>query len=365
MKLFAILALGAATVTGNPLNGALDQILGEPLAIYLVQPGNQVISSLFPTTTSEAPTSEKPPPTPTSEKPPPTFMTQTITQGTGAPPPPPPADDIPDGQGNNFKVMPGTVRFPWNYGNKDKVVPITPQSENGGWAISPNQMCRPNTWCPYACEPGYYSAQWDPKAKLYNGPGSMNGGLWADGQGKLSKPFKDRPFCAPGMFNTQIRNTLKQPVSACQTIYPGNEAMLIPTVAQPGGTAPLNIVPNTYWLGTSSQFYVNLPGSNNEKCIWGDQNKPQGNWGAYVFGGGQSPDSNTYISVTYNPLYEKQGYATKGIYNVKVVCDSGKCNFPVGSDGKKGCKCEQGKCTQANGCTVTLMPGAKASFVLY
>ncbi|KAJ2002778.1 hypothetical protein H4R26_003434 [Coemansia thaxteri] len=211
-------------------------------------------------------------------------------------PPPVQVGGIPDGQGNNFNTVAGAVRFPWNYGNSDNVVPITPSSLNGGWAMSPNQKCVANSWCPYACAPGYYSAQWDPNALLYNGQGSMNGGLYADANGRLSKPFADRPFCAPGMFNARMVNTLGRSVSACQTVYPGNEAMIIPSVAGAGGSVALNIVPNTYWLGTSSQFYVNLAGSTADQCVWGDSDKPVGNWGPYIFGGGQGKDGNTYIS---------------------------------------------------------------------
>ncbi|KAJ2386643.1 hypothetical protein GGI05_004320, partial [Coemansia sp. RSA 2603] len=219
---------------------------------------------------------------------------------------------IPDGQGNNFNTPSGAVKFPWNYGNSDNVVPITPSSSNGGWAMSPNQQCMPNSWCPYACASGYYSAQWDPSATLYNGAGSMNGGLFADASGKLKKPFPERPFCVPGMMNAAIRNTLGQSVSACQTVYPGNEAMIIPTVAQAGGTAQLNIVPSSYWLGTSSQFYVNKAGSTAEQCIWGTSAEPVGNWGPYIFGGGQGKDGNTYISVQYNPLYGQAGFSKDG-----------------------------------------------------
>ncbi|PVV02660.1 hypothetical protein BB560_002883, partial [Smittium megazygosporum] len=250
----------------------------------------------------------------------------------------------------------GSCKFPWGSNNSDNVVPITPDQMNAGWAMSPNQSCQPGQWCPYACAPGYYSAQWDSSAALYNGPGSMNGGLFCDSNGVLQKPFKDKPYCVPGMMNAQIRNTLGSSVSACQTVYPGNEAMIIPTVAGPGSTAPLNVVPNTYWLGTSSQFYVNLAGSDNGHCIWGTPDKPVGNWGPYIFGGGQGKDGNTYISVQYNPLYIESGFSPKDVYNVEIKCLQGNCNFPQGGS----CKCEGGVCSGDNGCTVTLPSGAKA-----
>ncbi|KAJ2780032.1 hypothetical protein H4R18_003687 [Coemansia javaensis] len=255
----------------------------------------------------------------------------------------------------------GAVRFPWSAGNADRVVPITPGAKNAGWAMSPDQQCTAGSWCPYACEPGYYAAQWDPQALVYNGKGSMNGGLFAEADGRLTKPFPERPYCAPGMFNARIRNTLGQPVSACQTVYPGNEAMLIPSVAAPGGSVPLNVVPSSYWLGTSAQYYVNMAGSGSEQCVWGNPGKPTGNWGPFIFGAGQGKDGNTYISVQYNPLYLEVGFKAQDAYNVRIECDSGHCNFPAGGE----CKCEKGKCSVDNGCTVTLGPNGQASFVIY
>ncbi|OMJ14912.1 hypothetical protein AYI69_g8389 [Smittium culicis] len=267
----------------------------------------------------------------------------------------------PPASNNNFNYVEGTCKFPWNFGNSDNIVPITTSEVNGGWAMSPNQMCTKGSWCPYACAPGYYSAQWDPNTTQPNGPGSMNGGLYCDNNGVLQTPFPDRAYCIKGMSNVKITNKLSSSVSACQTIYPGNEAMLIPTVAQAGSSAAINVNPKEYWLGTSSQYYVNLAGSNEQQCIWGDSDKPVGNWAPYVFGAGQGPDGNTYISVVYNELYIGSGFSPQDTYNVRINCVSGFCNFPPGNE----CKCENGKCSGSNGCTVTLSGDATAEFELY
>ncbi|PWA00523.1 hypothetical protein BB558_003412 [Smittium angustum] len=264
-------------------------------------------------------------------------------------------------QPNNYNTPAGTCKFPWAATNSDNVYPVTPDQSNGGWAMSPNQLCTKGSWCPYACKPGYYAAQWDPSASLYNGQGSMNGGLYCDNNGVLQVPFPNQYFCVKSMNNTSIRNTLGKPVSACQTVYPGNEAMIIPSVAQPGSSVDLNIVPSSYWLGTSSQFYVNLADSDQNQCIWGTPDKPVGNWGPYIFGGGQAKDGNTYISLTPNPLYKEVGFNYNGVYNVKIACTAGSCNFPPTNE----CKCENGVCSMGSGCTVTLGPGAKAEYVLY
>ncbi|KAJ2496070.1 hypothetical protein GGH96_006071 [Coemansia sp. RSA 1972] len=380
----AIVVAAVVAVVGADVSGAI----GDPLAIIIKLPSmhipapssHEAVTSSVRKPAVAPSTSVYQTPTPsTSAYVTPTPEPTTSSSSYVAPPPPAsssssssvyseepqatqaPQGDIPDGQGNTFTVAPGAIKFPWNYNNADNVVPITPTSQNGGWAMSPNQMCKPNSWCPYACAPGYYSAQWDPSALLYNGAGSMNGGLYADANGVLSKPNKDAAFCVRGMGNARIRNTLGQSVSACQTVYPGNEAMIIPSVAGAGGSVDLNVVPSTYWLGTSSQFYVNLRGSTAEQCVWGDSDKPVGNWAPYIFGGGQAKDGNTYISVQFNPLYTSAGFSVSDAYNVEIVCDSGACNFPEG--GK--CKCENGKCSVDNGCTVTLGAGGSASFVLY
>ncbi|KAJ1823584.1 hypothetical protein LPJ60_001442 [Coemansia sp. RSA 2675] len=376
--------LSALFVATNASPALLDlgQLLGEPLAIFVKQPNNQVVTvspdyekpSDSSTSSSSSLSSSKTHGESSTSHAPSTWFSSSVDSSSSsppppasspeAPPPPPPpvsGGGIPDGQGNKFNTPQGAVRFPWNFGNGDHVVPLTPSSSNGGWAMSPNQQCKPGGWCPYACAPGYYSAQWDPAATSYNGHGSMNGGLYADANGRLSKPFPDRPFCAPGMFNARIVNKLGRSVSACQTVYPGNEAMIIPSVAQAGGVTDLNVVPSTYWLGTSSQFYVNLAGSSEEQCIWGDDHSPIGNWAPYIFGGGEARDGNTYISVQFNPLYTSMGFKVSDAYNVKIQCTQGNCNFPPGGQ----CKCEQGQCSVNNGCTVTLPKGAKADFILY
>ncbi|KAJ2720838.1 hypothetical protein GGI07_004360 [Coemansia sp. Benny D115] len=389
MRIYSAIAAAVSVlaVASNaaPVASDLNQFIGEPLLIFVQSGTNKLVTALIgddqpkssaqhSSTAPATSTAPKSPASSTHEQQASTVHQQqqssSSSSSSSASQAPAPSsapeqgatdNGIPTGQGNNFNTPSGAVRFPWNYGNSDNVVPITPGSSNGGWAMSPDQQCRPNSWCPYACAPGFYSAQWDPSAALYNGKGSMNGGLYADGSGKLSKPFPDRPFCSAGMFNANIKNTLGQPVSACQTVYPGNEAMIIPSVAQPGGTVPLNIVPSSYWLGTSSQFYVNLAGSTGEQCIWGNADKPIGNWAPYIFGGGQGKDGNTYISVQYNPLYSSVGFNKANAYNVRIECVSGNCNFPAGGQ----CKCEGGSCSVDNGCTVTLSQGAKANFVIY
>lgn len=65
----------------------------------------------------------------------------------------------------------GQCQFPTDAG----LVSVTPDKQNAGWAMSPNQPCLPGNYCPYACPPGQVSMQWDPKATSYSYPMSMVG----------------------------------------------------------------------------------------------------------------------------------------------------------------------------------------------
>ena len=63
----------------------------------------------------------------------------------------------------------GQCQFPTDAG----LVAVTPNDSNGGWAMSPDQCCKPGDYCPYACPPGQVMAQWDPDATAYEYPMSM------------------------------------------------------------------------------------------------------------------------------------------------------------------------------------------------
>jgi len=63
----------------------------------------------------------------------------------------------------------GQCVFPTGVG----LVAVTPDQENAGWAMSPNQPCTPGSYCPIACPSGQVMAQWDPAATSYTYPLSM------------------------------------------------------------------------------------------------------------------------------------------------------------------------------------------------
>ena len=63
----------------------------------------------------------------------------------------------------------GQCEFPTDAG----LVAVTPGEQNAGWAMSPDQPCTRENYCPYACPPGQVSVQWDPEATFYGYPQSM------------------------------------------------------------------------------------------------------------------------------------------------------------------------------------------------
>lgn len=70
-----------------------------------------------------------------------------------------------------LKKRGGQCQFPTNVG----LVAVTPDEQNEGWAMSPNQPCLPGNYCPYACPPGQLAMQWNPQATSYTYPLSMVG----------------------------------------------------------------------------------------------------------------------------------------------------------------------------------------------
>lgn len=154
-------------------------------------------------------------------------------------------------------------RFPEDAG----LVVVTPHEQNAGWAMSPDQPCVPNSYCPYACPSGQVMMQWDPDATSYSYPKSMvsddpfpsnaaantpqNGGLYCDNDGKIHKPFPDKPYCQDAKAGIGAMNKASGSVSFCQTVLPGNEAMLIPTHVD--DWTALAVPGTDYWCGTAAQ----------------------------------------------------------------------------------------------------------------
>ena len=262
----------------------------------------------------------------------------------------------------------GQCQFPSDAG----LVAVTPNDQNGGWAMSPDQCCEPGNYCPYACPPGQVMAQWDPQATAYTYPMSMNGGLFCDNNGNVKKPFPNKPYCVDGTGNVGCSNKASGNVAFCQTVLPGNEAMLIPTNIETW--AQLAVPGPSYWAGTAAHFYINPPGvSTEEACVWGSSSNPYGNWSPYVAGANTVDSGETFIKLAWNPIYLEPATPFRNempTWGVEIVCD-GDCNgLPCAIDPSKHQVNEMdGSSTDgaggANFCVVTVPKGATANFVVF
>ncbi|KAK6827887.1 hypothetical protein PG987_011228 [Apiospora arundinis] len=215
----------------------------------------------------------------------------------------------------------------------DGLIAVSPNAMNGGWALSPDQVCSPGKYCPYACPPGEMMAQWKPMS-TYATTDRMAGGLHCGLDGKVSKPFDDKPLCMKGTGNVKVVNKCGKVTSFCQTVLPGMEDMIIPndiideqTIAVPG---------TDYWDSTAAHYYINEPGvSSKEGCIWGDDSKPMGNWAFYVAGTNTDHTGNTFVKLGMNPIYEASSLAgKKPTFGMEIKCNSGNCQgLPCRIDG--------------------------------
>ncbi|KAJ5937715.1 hypothetical protein N7454_004057 [Penicillium verhagenii] len=264
----------------------------------------------------------------------------------------------------------GQCQFPTDAG----LVAVTPNEENAGWAMSPNQPCKPGNYCPYACPAGQVSMQWDPEATSYTYPMSMNGGLYCDENGDIQKPFPNNPYCEDGTGVVSAHNMASQAVSFCQTVLPGNEAMLIPTLVEELTT--LAVPGMSYWCSTAAQYYINAPGvSAEEGCVWGTNANPVGNWSPYTAGANTDGEGNTYVKIGWNPIYLEPTTPFRDVrpeFGIEIECDGDDCNgLPCRIDPSTMAVNEMSApdvftgAGGATGCVVTASNGSKAKIVVF
>ncbi|KAH7160770.1 hypothetical protein EDB81DRAFT_879114 [Dactylonectria macrodidyma] len=260
----------------------------------------------------------------------------------------------------------GQCQFPTDDSN---LVAVTPDQANAGWAMSPDQECTPGTYCPFACKPGMVMAQWEPDS-TYDYPSSMNGGLYCNDAGEIEKPFKNKPNCVEGTGSIQAVNKCGSQMSWCQTVLPGNEAMLIPTLVT--GTATIAVPDESYWCSTAAHFYINGPGVGEEGCIWGSESEPIGNWSPYVAGANTDSNGETFVKLGWNPIWEDSGLkSTLPDFGVEIKCPGGGCNgLPCKidpSDGEGSVESSE-SAVGAGGstfCVVTVSKGSTAQIVAF
>ncbi|CAI7632469.1 unnamed protein product [Penicillium viridicatum] len=245
----------------------------------------------------------------------------------------------------------GKCEFPSDAG----LVEITPNEQNAGWAMSPDEPCKPGNYCPYACPPGQVSMQWDPKATSYSYPMSMRGGLYCDDDGKIQKPFPNRDYCESATGVLKAHNKAGKSVSFCQTVLPGNEAMLIPTMVD--SLADLAVPGMSYWCSTAAH-----------------SENPVGNWSPYTAGANTDTDGNTFLKVGWNPIYLEPATPFRDVmpdFGIEIECEGDGCHgLPCKIDPAVNNVNEMiGKpftgAGGATGCVVTVPKGETARIIVF
>ncbi|KAM3501903.1 hypothetical protein MY10362_005225 [Beauveria mimosiformis] len=260
-------------------------------------------------------------------------------------------------------VKRSTCAFPTDDPN---LVAVTSDQKNAGWAMSPDQACEPGHYCPIACQEGMVMNQWD-KDSTYVFPSSMNGGLYCDNDGVIQKPFEGKPNCVHGTGAVKAVNKCSGTMSFCQTVLPGNEAMLIPTVVNSIST--LAVPDTSYWQSTAAHYYVNSPGVGAEGCIWGTASKPVGNWAVFVAGANTDANGQTFVKIGINPVWKDSSLcSTKPDFGLKIECPDGGCNgLPCEITSNLDVKSNQAASGAGDApfCVVTVGKGKTAHIVAY
>src|SRR5271170_8087961 len=146
----------------------------------------------------------------------------------------------------------------------------------------------------------------------------------------MSQPFPDKPYCVDGAGTFVAINECSEAVSICQTVLPGNEAMLIPNSVPAGGDLTLAVPSTSYWCETAAEYYINTPGyDTTTACVWGDGSQPYGNWAPFVAGANQVASGETFVMIGINPIYCCQANTWPNSnpgFAVQINCPSGNCN---------------------------------------
>ncbi|PKS06581.1 hypothetical protein jhhlp_007329 [Lomentospora prolificans] len=309
------------------------------------------------------------------EKKPETTSTPTPTP-TPEPTPEPSQSSSSGGKGLTAEFPSGTIpcsQFPSDYG----AIPISylgtggwtgiqrcPSYKSGDSSISyietgiKGDGCVSGAFCSYACPPGYQKTQW-PKAQ--GSTLQSIGGLYCNSDGYLELTRANHPtLCEEGAGGVFIQNDLDQVVSTCRTDYPGTEAMVIPTVLNPGEKQPLtNPSSSSYYvwndMPTTAQYYVNKKGvSVEDGCVWDSSSNhdERGNWAPVNIGTGKSSDGITYLSIFPN----SPTTSAKLDFNIEIT-----------GDVSIKCKLVNGAYTNGNsaGCTTAIRDGGVAIIRYY
>lgn len=74
--------------------------------------------------------------------------------------------------------------------------------------------------------------------------------------GDIIKPFPSKPYCYDGVGTVEVVNNCGKVHAVCQTVLPGDEAMLIPTEVQ--SSAVIAVPGIDYWASTAAHYVSNI-----------------------------------------------------------------------------------------------------------
>lgn len=331
-----------------------------PVASKAAVAAGEFLEQKKPSTTSVAPapsttsTPPPPPPTTTSVAPAKTSAPSTGSGATGL------DADFPSGEidCDKFPSAYGAIEADWLKLGGWIGLQMTPSFTPGDAHISlintgiGGDNCQKNTFCSYACPPGYQKSQW-PSSQ--GNTGQSIGGLYCNAQGKLelSNPELSKKLCIKGTGEVKVKNTIGRNVPICRTDYPGTESETVPLDTQPGQEYELTCPDaNKYYTwgdaATSAQYYINPAGSPVEDaCRWNEAGSNMGNWAPVNLGVGKGPTGQTYISIFANKPTNPNG---KLNFNLEIIGDvSGKCAYIDGEFYNNGV-------ADPSGCTVSFIP---------
>ncbi|KAK0119193.1 hypothetical protein ONS96_012257 [Cadophora gregata f. sp. sojae] len=218
-------------------------------------------------------------------------------------------------------------------------VQITPSYSIGEAAISYIETaisgggCVKNSFCSYACPPGYQKAQW-PAAQ--GNTGQSIGGIYCNAKGKLELTRDGyNTLCMAGVGGVKAQNKLSKNVAVCRTDYPGTESETDFTNVSPGATVDITCPDSKtsyVWQGmaTTAQYYINPSGVGVEKgCQWGTPGSNIGNFAPVNVGVGRGSTGETFISIFPNKPTNPDGVLD---FNIKITGGvSGKCSYEGGT----------------------------------
>lgn len=212
-----------------------------------------------------------------------------------------------------------------------------------GWALDPKgQACKPGVHCLYACEPGYYWTTFN-QAETSNydqinaqprghcdgtwNYGTSTHGVYCREDGTLELP--PQPLCQLGETYVYAENQLDTHVFLCQTVFPGHEIFLIPTLIRPGESIMITTQPVDFWHGptyskpTHGDFYVSFAGADiMEACTW-DEFSPSGAaLLPYEIGSGVEDNGVVYSTHYFYQQPNSEVPATKVGYTLDIECES-------------------------------------------